>query len=165
MSPRFSAPVEHKREPTPHLGDGFLIGTAACGLAGVIWWALCSHIGMGTAWAYSSVVVGFIVGQGVLAGTRRGGAEPAVLAAALSAATIFVTITFIDRSLAINEASSAGLFVDIPLWTGAQSFVDTLRYLTENYPGEAAGLLLGPIVALVVASGLLNRGENHAELL
>ncbi|MEZ5139608.1 MAG: hypothetical protein R2711_12830 [Acidimicrobiales bacterium] len=131
--------------------DGLLVGLAAAGIAGVVWWAIGGVLEF-TWWHYAAAVVGLIVGQGVVIGARRGGAVPAVIAGVLSLAVVVVAVYFIDRSQTITSFADQGRSSDIPLWQGAVAFWDDLHGWIDYDLAKAAGFLLAPIVAVAVAA-------------
>lgn len=133
------------------LGDGLLIGLAAAGVAGVAWWALCSKLDTEW-WPYTSVLVGVLVGQAVVIGARRGGAAQGLMAALLSAASVFVAVYFITRTGQIQAAQDQGYVTDVPLWNGASAFWDAFHDWISWDAAKAAGWLLAPLAAIVVAA-------------
>ncbi|HRW37757.1 MAG TPA: hypothetical protein P5254_08665 [Aquihabitans sp.] len=131
--------------------DGLLVGLAAAGIAGVVWWAIGGVVEF-TWWHYAAALVGLIVGQGVVIGARRGGAVPAAIAGVLSIAVVVVAVYFIDRSQTISGFADQGRSSDIPLWQGAMAFWDDLHAWIDYDLAKAAGFLLAPVVAVVVAA-------------
>ena len=111
--------------------DGLLTGLAASAIAGGLWWGVVIGLAQkGTdleLWHLGSILVGLIVGQGVLTGSRKGGGASGALALVLSAATIAVAVYFIDRSQMIIALNDAGRSSDVPLWDGISAVTDVYR--------------------------------------
>lgn len=131
-------------------GDALLVGLAAAGLAGLVWWALGGLVELAF-WHYAAALVGLIVGQGVLVGARKGGAVPAAIAAVLSLAVVLVAVYFIDRTQQIAALTDAGRTSDVPLWQGISPFWDVIDAWISFDVAKAAGFLLAPLLAIVVA--------------
>jgi hypothetical protein len=131
------------------MGDAFLLGLAATGIGGALWWGL-AVLTESELWHYGSAVLGLVVGIGVMLGARRRGLGPSALAVALSAAAVPVAVYFIDRSLTIAAREDAGISSSIPLWDGFATAEDVIRAWVEGDGAKAAGWLLAPVVALVV---------------
>lgn len=131
------------------MGDAALLGLAAAGLGGLLWWGV-AVLTESELWHYGSALLGLVVGIGVMVGARRRGLGPSVLAVVLSAAAVPVAVYFIDRSLAIAAREDAGISSSIPLWDGFGTAEDVIRSWIEGDRAKAAGWLLAPLVALVV---------------
>lgn len=129
--------------------DGVLTGVAAAGIGGALWWAISSLSGLDQ-WHFLAVIVGFVVAQGVLIGSRRGGAGPAVVALVCSVVAVLVAAYFIDRSLTVQALADAGRTADVPLWQGVGDARSTVWWWVDNQPGKAVGWLLAPIVAVAM---------------
>lgn len=135
--------------------DGLLTGIAASALAGALWWGVATAILKSDSsfepWHLGSIVVGLLVGEGVLTGSRKGGVASGLLALVLSAVTVAVTIYFIGRSGTVIALTDAGRTSDIPLWQGVEAFTDTYRSWWDYDRKWVGPWLIGPVVALVVA--------------
>jgi hypothetical protein len=136
--------------PRTRVGDALLVGVAAAGLGAALWWAVSTFSSI-EQWHYASALVGLVVGLGVLVGGRRGSPALGLVAALLTTIAVLATVYFIDRSLQVASLDDAGLSSDVPLWQGAQAMVDIVRDWIEFDVASAAGWLLGPVVALVIA--------------
>jgi hypothetical protein len=136
--------------PRPRLGDAVLVGLAAAGIGGLLWWALATVTGL-DAWPALSAILGLVVGGGVRIGARRGGGGPALLAFVLAALAVPVVVYFIDRTLLIQALDDVGALRTVPLWSGVEGFVDATAELIEAGPTRAVALAVGPVVAAVVA--------------
>jgi len=130
--------------------DGILTGVASGALAGVAWWAIAAFTEVAW-WPYLSALVGLVIGLGVVVGARRGGLVAGLLAVVISVATVTVAVYFIDRSLTISAISDAGRSTDVPLWQGFTYAKDVIADWIEYERAKAAGWLLAPVVALIVA--------------
>ena len=135
--------------------DGILTGLAAATLAGVLWWAAVWAIGSNDPtfdqWHIGSIVVGFIVGQGVLLGSRRGGLVSGLLALLFTLVAVLVAVYFIDRSLTIAIFEDRGRTSDVSLWLGFTYAEDLYRSYAEFDRSHALQWLLGPLVAVLIA--------------
>lgn len=134
--------------------DGILTGLAASAIAGSIWWGAAVAIASKTdfeLWHLGSIIVGLIVGVGVLTGSRRGGLVSGLGALVLSAATVVVTVYFIDRSLTIIGLTDAGRTSDIPLWQGWSEAIDVYRSWWDFDQTRVLMWLGGPLVAVLIA--------------
>ncbi len=134
--------------------DGILTGLAASAIAGALWWGVSYAIATNTdvdQWHLGSILVGLIVGQGVLTGSRRGGAVSGLIALVLASLTVLVTVYFIDRSQMIIGLTDAGRSSDVPLWSGFGTVIDVYRAWWEFDPSRPAMWLLGPAAAVATA--------------
>ncbi|WP_421118980.1 hypothetical protein ACE2AJ_16665 [Aquihabitans daechungensis] len=134
--------------------DGIRTGIAASAIAGAIWWGAATAIASSTdfeLWHLGSVLVGLIVGQGVLTGSRRGGLVSGLLALVLSILTVIVTVYFIDRSTMIIGLTDAGRTSDVPLWQGFSEAIDTYEAWWEFDPTRVLMWGLGPLIAVAIA--------------
>jgi hypothetical protein len=134
--------------------DGILTGIAASAIAGALWWAGAVALLQKSdveQWHLGSVLVGLIVGQGVLTGSRRGGFVSGLLALVFSVATVAATVYFIDRSEMIIALNDAGRTSDVPLWQGFSSALDVYRGWWEFDQSRPAMWGLGPIIAVLIA--------------
>ena len=131
------------------MGDASLIGLASAGIGGALWWGV-AVLTESEHWHYGAALLGLVVGLGVMVGARRRGIGPSLLAVALSALAVPVTVYFIDRSLEIAAREDAGLSSSIPLWDGFAAAEDVVRSWIEGDAAKAAGWALAPVVALVV---------------
>lgn len=125
--------------------EGALIGVASATLAGVAWWGATTLSGW--QFPYFAALLGLVVGNGVLIGTRRGGGIPALLAVPAVLVALAVSQYFIERSLAISD-----LGADLPLWRG---FAFARSLVTERLQGQPTlGLswIMAAVVALVSTS-------------
>lgn len=129
--------------------DGLLTGLAAAGIGGVLWWAFASNVQF-ELWQPLAVVIGLLVGQGVLVGTRRGGIGPALLALACSSLAVVVAVYFIDRSLTIDGIEAAGRTADLPLWQGFSYAQDAVWAWVDYSAVRAGGWLLAPVAAVLM---------------
>lgn len=119
-------------DPTgPRVADGLLVGLAASAVAGGVWWAVVALTQR--QFPYLAVLLGLLVGQGVLVGSRRGSLALGALAGVLTLVGLSVAQYFISRSLAISE-----LGLDVPLWEGAGRAVDVIR---ATYQDDALTLV------------------------
>lgn len=134
--------------------DGLLTGIAAAAIAGGIWWAVATLLASRTdfeLWHLGSVIVGVIVGQGVLTGSRRGGLVSGVLAFVLSTVAVLVAVYFIDRSQTIIALSDAGRSSDVPLWDGVRAAADVYQGWWDFDRTRVLMWLAGPIIAVLIA--------------
>lgn len=134
--------------------DGLLTGLAAATIAGVLWWAGATALAANTdvqQWHIGSILVGLLVGQGVLIGSRRGGLVSGLLALVLSAAAALVTVYFIDRSIGIIALQDAGRSSDVPLWMGWSNAKDLYQGYLDYERAKAGQWLLAPLFAVIVA--------------
>ena len=131
--------------------DAVLTGGAAAVLGGVAWWAAASFSEIDW-WEYGSLIVGVVVGFGTLLGARRGGVVPGAIALVLATVATVVGAYFIDRSLTISALADLDITNDIPLWSGFSAFTEVITDGIDADPVRAAGWLLGPLVATVVAA-------------
>ena len=149
-SPDDAAPVVRVR-----VLDGLLTGLAASAIAGVLWWGVVIGLAQkGTdleLWHLGSILVGLIVGQGVLTGSRKGGGASGLLALVLSAATVAVAVYFIDRSQTIIALSDAGRSSDVPLWDGVRAAADVYQGWWDFDRTRVLMWLAGPIIAVLIA--------------
>ena len=124
--------------------EGALVGVATATLAGLAWWGATAATGV--QFTYFAAVLGLLVGNGVLIGTRRGGGIAAAMAVVAVLVALVVSQYFIERSLAIKD-----LGADLPLWRG----FDFARIVgTERLKSQATlGLswAMAAVVALVSA--------------
>jgi hypothetical protein len=130
--------------------DGVLTGIASAGIAGFLWWAVASNLET-EQWHFGALIVGLIVGQGVLIGSRKGGLASGLIALVLSTVAVLTAVYFIDRSLTISQLTDAGRTSDIPLWQGFSYLGDLYRDWYEFDPAKAYGWLFGPVAAVVIA--------------
>ena len=138
-----AAPLQQAGAPARYL-EGLLLGVAAAALMGLAWWGVVATTER--QFAYLAVIVGAVVGQAVLIGTRKGGAVPALLAVLASGVAMVASEYFIQRTLGVK----AGF--DLPLWQGFE-FARTL--VTEAAKEEPQTLLfwgVGAVAALVSAA-------------
>lgn len=131
--------------------DAVLTGGAAAVLGGIAWWAAASLLELDW-WEYGSLIVGVLVGFGTLLGARRGGVVPGVIALVFATVATVVGAYFIDRSLTIAALGDLDITNDIPLWSGFSAFTDVFTDGVDADPVRAAGWLLGPLAALLVAA-------------
>jgi len=132
------------------VGDGLLVGAAAAGIGGGAWWAIAAF-GQFEQWHYASAVLGLLVGFGVILGARRGGPVPAIIAFVLASVAMVVCVYLIDRSLQIAALEDAGITSAIPLWSGFSAAREVISGWVDVAPEKAAGWLLAPLIAAIVA--------------
>ena len=130
--------------------DGILTGGAAAVLAGVAWWALATFTELDW-WQYGAAGVGLVVGAGTLVGARKGGLVPGIIALAFATVATVLGAYFIDRSLTIAGLEDVGRTSDIPLWNGFGEVTAVITDWIDFDLVRAAGWVLGPLLALVVA--------------
>jgi hypothetical protein len=134
--------------------DGLLTGIAASAIAGAIWWGvsvLLAKNGQPDLWHFGAPIVGLIIGQGVLLGSRRGGLVSGLLALVLGCLTVAATVYFIDRSMTIIAFEDLGRTSDISLWQGLSHVTDTYRTWWELDQNRIFEWALAPIVAVLIA--------------
>lgn len=131
--------------------DGVLVGIAAAALAGLAWWASVAFTE--NLFVYAAIIVGVVVGQGVLVGSRRGGIVPALLAGVFTLAALVVAQYFIERSLAISTFGAK----DLPLWMGLSTAVDVVRSSVDGDPKIGLFWALSVVAALVSAGSRSRR--------
>lgn len=130
--------------------DGILTGLAAAAVAGALWWAVATAAKV-EQWHLGAALVGLIVGQGVLIGSRRGGIVSGLLALVLATVTVVVTVYFIDRSQMIIAFNEVGRTSDVPLWQGFTTAKEMYRGWWDYEQNSALLWLLGPILAVLIA--------------
>jgi hypothetical protein len=121
--------------------EGALIGVATAALAGLAWWGVSALTGVQI--SYLAALVGLLVGNGVLIGTRRGGAVPAAVAAVVVLVALAVSQYFIERSLAIED-----LGADLPLWRDLAFARTVVTESVRNEPILGLMWLLAGLVAV-----------------
>lgn len=135
--------------------DGILTGLAASAIAGAVWWGLATAIATSSPdfeqWHLGSILVGLIIGQGVLTGSRRGGLVSGLLALVFSSLTVLVTVYFIDRSQMIIGLTDAGVSSDVPLWQGLSQARDVYQGWWDFDRSRPIMWLAGPLVAVLIA--------------
>ena len=134
--------------------DGILTGLAAATLGGLLWWAGATLLAANTdfrQWHLGSIVVGLLVGQGVLIGSRRGGLVSGLLALVFSTVAALVAVYFIDRSIGIIALQDAGRSSDVPLWLGFSNAKDLYQGYVDYERAKAGQWLLAPFLAVVIA--------------
>jgi hypothetical protein len=134
--------------------DGLLTGVAASAVAGTIWWGVAVLLAKNDQpdlWHFGSLIVGLVIGQGVLLGTRRGGLVSGLIALVLSCLTVAAAVYFIDRSITIIALSDIGRTSDISLWQGWSHLTDTYRGWWELDQNRVLEWALAPLVAVVIA--------------
>lgn len=124
--------------------EGLLVGAAAAGIAGVLWWASVAFTER--QFVYGAILVGIIVGQGVLIGARKGGVVPGVIAAVLTLAALVCAEYFIQRSLAISQYE-----YDLALWTDFGTAKTIVQEAVEADPLTALFWGISAFVALFSA--------------
>jgi hypothetical protein len=130
--------------------DGMLTGLASAAIAGALWWAIATAAAA-EQWHVGAALVGLIVGQGVLIGSRRGGLVSGLLALVFSTLTVVVAVYFIDRSQMIIAFNDAGRTSDIPLWQGFTAAKEMYRGWWQYDQSKALLWLLGPVLAVLIA--------------
>ena len=130
--------------------DGALTGIASAAIAGGIWWAIATFANL-EQWHLGAALVGLIVGQGVLIGSRKGGLVSGLLALVFSTLTVIVAVYFIDRSQTVIALADAGRSSDIPLWQGFGGLEDVYRGWWEFDKTRPAMWLLAPLIAVAIA--------------
>lgn len=129
--------------------DGIVVGMAMATIAGVAWWAAVAFTQF--RFAYGAVVVGFVVGQGVLIGARKGGTLPAIVAGLACLTALAVAEYFIQRSLTIDT-----FHAELPLWQGLSTAVDVVRSSLEAEP--ITGIFWGmAVIAAMISAGSRTR--------
>lgn len=131
--------------------DGILTGTATAFLAAVAWWAIATTINNTEWWHFGAAIVGLIVGQGVLLGSRRGGLASGIIALVVASLAVLGAAYFIDRTLLINALADVGRTSDIPLWQGFSHAKDVYQGMWDDDSGKVIGWALGPLLAVLVA--------------
>jgi len=126
------------------VADGILVGMAAAALAGGVWWAVVAL--SARQFPYLAVLLGLLVGQGVLIGSRRGSLALGTLAGVLTLGSLSIAQYFISRSLAISE-----LGLDLPLWEGAGAAADVIRAAYQDDALTAMFVVLAAGCAAVAA--------------
>lgn len=126
------------------VADGILVGMAAAALAGGVWWAVVAL--SARQFPYLAVLLGLLVGQGVLIGSRRGSLALGALAGVLTLGSLSIAQYFISRSLAISE-----LGLDLPLWEGAGAAADVIRAAYQDDALTAMFVVLAAGCAAVAA--------------
>ncbi len=150
VAPPVTAPGTGLPYRPPRMGDAFLVGTAAAGIGGLLWWAAAT-VTQFEYWQALSFLMGAVIGFGVLVGARRGGAGPAILAFVLAVVAVPVVVYFIDRTFLIDALADDGQLRTVPLWVDVEAFVDATRGWIDFEPTRAVGWVLGPVVAAIVA--------------
>lgn len=145
-APPVAPPPPLALDPAPRRYlEGAVIGVAAAGIGGVVWWAVCSVTGLQL--DLVSLLLGLFVGQAVLIGSRRGGPVPALVALVAVLLSLTIAQYFIERSAAIADFGA-----ELPLWMGfstARRVVsdsltnDSLRGLSWLVAGAAAVVSCG----------------------
>lgn len=121
--PSFSTPTRRISRPL----DGLLVGVAAAAIGGLLWWGAVALTER--QFVYGAIVVGYIVGQGVLIGSRRGGPVPAVMALTSTLVALVVAEYFIQRSLAVSQFGA-----DLELWLGWSVAVEVIETTISDDP-------------------------------
>lgn len=137
---------------SPRLLDGLLVGLAAAAVGGLLWWGAVAFTER--QFVYGAILVGWIVGQGVLVGSRKGGPIPALMGLASTLVALVVAEYFIQRSLAISQFG-----LDLELWLGWSTAVEMIETTISDDPitllfwfvaagvaGFAAGTSRDPVV-------------------
>ncbi|MBX3284203.1 MAG: zinc finger domain-containing protein [Acidimicrobiales bacterium] len=122
--------------------EGAVVGVATATLAGLIWWAVSALTGV--QFAYFAALLGLVVGNGVLIGSRRGGGIPALLAVVSVLVSLAVAQYFIERSIAISDHGA-----DIPLWHGFAFARTVVTERLKDQPLIGLSWLMAAVVALV----------------
>ncbi|WP_426571829.1 hypothetical protein [Aquihabitans sp. McL0605] len=130
--------------------DGILTGTATAFLAGVAWWAIATNVDTEW-WHFGAIVVGLVVGQGVLLGSRRGGLASGIIAVVVTTLAVLAAVYFIDRTITLNSFADAGRSSDIPLWQGFSHAKDVYQGWWDINHTKVIGWALAPIAAVIVA--------------
>ncbi len=125
--------------------QGALVGVASATLAGVAWWGVTALTGV--QFSYFAALLGLVVGNGVLIGTRRGGSVPALVAVVSVLTALAVSQYFIERSLAIED-----LGADLPLWRDLAFARTVVTERLKDQPILALSWLMAALVALVSTS-------------
>lgn len=125
--------------------EGALVGVASATLAGLAWWGVTAFTGV--QFSYFAALLGLVVGNGVLIGTRRGGSVPALVAVVAVLAALAVSQYFIERSLAIED-----LGADLPLWRDLTFARVLVTERLKSQPILGLSWLMAAVVALVSTS-------------
>ena len=125
--------------------EGALVGVATATVAGVLWWGVAAVTGV--QFSYFAALLGLLVGNGVLIGSRRGGAVPALVAVVSVLLALAVAQYFIERSIAISD-----LGADLPLWRGFGFAREVVTSSLEDRPLLGLSWLMAAVVALVSTS-------------
>jgi hypothetical protein len=136
---------EHRSRPAPRWAEGAVVGLAAAGVVAGAWWGVVALTK--SQFVLLAVAVGFVVGQAVVIGARRGSLGLGVYAAAITLAALAVAEYFIQRTLAIQEVKA-----DIPLWQGWDFAVDVVRTSLEDQPSSFLFWGIAAVVAGVQAA-------------
>lgn len=134
------------------VADGVLVGAAAAAVAAALWWLVV--VVTETQFPYLALILGLLVGQGVLSGSRRGSGALGALAGILTLFSLSVAQYFISRSLAITQ-----LGADAPLWNGTGAAVDVVRSAYQD------DLLTLVFVLLATAGAAVTAGRPTARAL
>ncbi len=152
-NPTAAASVGGTAEPSPsRVADGVLVGMAGAALAGCVWWLVVAMTQR--QFPYLSILLGALVGQAVLVGSRKGSATLAGLAGVLTLISLSISQYFIARSLAISE-----LGLDVPLWDGAGNAMDVIK---SAYQGDALTAVFVVLAAGVAVFSVIRRGARPA---
>jgi len=133
--------------------EGAFVGLAVAGLGMFAVWAALSVTGH--SWPLvvdiAATVLGVLVGQAVLIGTRRGGPVPALVAALAVLVPLVIAQYFIERSSAISLYNA-----NLPLWQG---FTFARKVVTDSitdHPLRGLGWAVA-IVAAALCAGSTRR--------
>lgn len=129
--------------------DGILTGLAAAAVGGAIWWGVTSLTERQI--PYLAVIVGVIVGQGVVEGTRKGGIVPGLIAGVCCLGALIVAQYFIERSLFLSAAQDRGVTVDLPLWDGFSSAKQVVQDAVEEDKLRGVFWIVAAVAAAVTA--------------
>lgn len=125
--------------------EGALVGVASATLAGLAWWGATALSGV--QFPYLAALLGLVVGNGVLIGTRRGGGVPAVVAVVAVLLALVVAQYFIERSLAVDN-----LGADLPLWRDLAFARTVVVERVKSQPITGLSWLMAAVVAVVSTS-------------
>lgn len=125
--------------------EGTLLGVAAAALGAASWWALCTF--SERQFTFVAIVVGLLVGQAVLIGTRRTSVGGALVAALAAAAAFATSEYFVQRSLAVRTTGAT-----IPLWQGFGFAKDVVEESRRTAPTTGLFWAVGIVAAIVSAA-------------
>ena len=134
--------------------EGAIVGLAVAGLGMFAVWAVLSVTGH--SWPLvvdvAAMVLGVLVGQAVLIGTRRGGPVPAVVAALAVIVPLVIAQYFIERSSAISLYNA-----NLPLWQGFSFARTVITESVTDHPLRGLGWAVAAVAAAICAGSSRRR--------